>query len=380
MKVCVIPTIRDFPWGAPGKCMGQLVTELLKRGHEVQLFVAPIDMSAAEVAKLKALGVMIEQLPEPERDYVTWRGLRRRLDRWAGRSKNLAEMVGRFGPDHVFINQGGTWCAADEPFREVLTRYPGRYSLLCHSIGAESALSGAQLRKAENLAKNAKMVFFNSRWLKGRAESQIRREIPNSSYFQISPGPQFQLMPWPAPAKEARLAMVTRLDSNVKGIDLAVQAMERVNREGVRARLDIFGDGFDKEPLQQLIREAGEGAGVRLMGPLHDVTQAWRDHEMLLMPSRSEGLGLTTLEAMSCGRPVLRTPLGGCEEWIEDGVNGFVCPQADVESLVDTLETALAVRDRWREMGLAARAKIEAELDPRPGRVFLEALKPRAAD
>jgi glycosyltransferase involved in cell wall biosynthesis len=77
---------------------------------------------------------------------------------------------------------------------------------------------------------------------------------------------------------------------------------------------------------------------------------------------------------MSCGRPVLRTPLGGCEEWIEDGVNGFVCPQADVKSLVDTLEKAVAMRNRWRGIGLAANAKIKAQLDPRPGRVFLEAL------
>jgi glycosyltransferase involved in cell wall biosynthesis len=114
------------------------------------------------------------------------------------------------------------------------------------------------------------------------------------------------------------------------------------------------------------------------MGGVRDAAAVWRDHELLLMPSRQEGLGLAMLEAMSCGRPVLRTPLGGCEEWIEDGVNGFVCPQADVESLVETLERALAVRDKWREMGLAAHAKIKRDLDPRPGRVFLEALQPTA--
>jgi glycosyltransferase involved in cell wall biosynthesis len=218
-------------------------------------------------------------------------------------------------------------------------------------------------------------MFFNSRWLKGRAESQIRREIPNASYFQIAPGAQFQLQDWPGTSAAARLAMVTRLDCRVKGLDLAVQAMAHVNRDGLRARLDIFGGGFDKEQLQQLIREAGEGAGVELMGGAPDVSEVWRDHELLLMPSRTEGLGLAMLEAMSCGRPVLRTPLGGCEEWIEDGVNGFVCPRAEVAPLVETLERALAVRDKWREMGLAAHAKIKRDLDPRPGRVFLEALE-----
>ena len=376
MKVCVIPTIRDFPWGAPGKCMGQLVTELLQAGHEVQLLVAPVDFGSLEVRELAEQGASIQLLPDPERQYVKLRQLRRCLDLIVGRSRSLLAMVGKFAPDHIFVNQGGTWCAGDEPFKEVLARYRGRYSLLCHSIGDEDAFSGERLSSASDLAKNARKMFFNSRWIRGRAESQIRREIPNASYFQIAPGARFQLQDWPGTPPEARLAMVTRLDCRVKGLDLAVQAMTRVNRNGLCARLDIFGDGFDKEQLQQMIREAGEAAGVRLMGPLKDVSQVWRDHEILLMPSRSEGLGLTMLEAMSCGRPVLRTPLGGCEEWIEDGVNGFVCPQPDVESLVDTLERALAVRDRWREMGLAAHAKIKAHLDPRPGRVFLEALRP----
>jgi glycosyltransferase involved in cell wall biosynthesis len=374
MKVTVIPTIREFPWGAPGKCMGQLVAELLEGGHEVQWLVAPIDIGEKQVADLSARGAKIQQLPPPESGYVTLRRLRRRLDRLVGRSKSLVDAVGKFRPDHVFVNQGGTWCALDEPFDELLPKYVGRYSLLCHSTSDEGAFSGERLRKASDLARNAKRVFFNSRWLKGRAESQIRREIPNASYFQIAPGARFQLQDWPEISAVARLAMVTRLDCRVKGLDLAVQAMAIVNRGGLRAGLDIYGDGFDKEQLQQLVREAGDSAGVRLMGAVQDVSQIWRHHEMLLMPSRTEGLGLAMVEAMSCGRPVLRTPLGGCEEWIEDGVNGFVCPQADVKSLVDTLEKAVAMRNRWRGIGLAANAKIKAQLDPRPGRVFLEAL------
>jgi glycosyltransferase involved in cell wall biosynthesis len=358
--------------------MGQLVAELLDAGHDVQLFVAPIDASVAEVAALKARGAKIEVLPEPERDYVTLREWRRRLDRYAGRSISLLEEVRKFDPAHVFINQGSTWCAAAEPFIEVLSQYPGRYSLLCHSSSGEHAFSGEHLRTTDTLAKNARRMFFNSRWLKGRAEAEIQREIHNAALFQVRPAEDFQLMPWPESADKARLAMVTRLDCNVKGIDLAVEALARVNRAGLRARLDIFGEGFDRARVQQMLRDAGENAGVELMGGTQDVSEVWRDHELLLMPSRTEGLGLSMLEAMSCGRPVLRTPLGGCEEWIEDGVNGFVCPRADVDSLVETLERALALRDKWREMGLAAHAKIKRDLDPRPGRVFLEALQPEA--
>jgi glycosyltransferase involved in cell wall biosynthesis len=100
-------------------------------------------------------------------------------------------------------------------------------------------------------------MFFNSRWLKGRAEAEIQREIHNAALFQVRPAEDFQLMPWPESADKARLAMVTRLDCNVKGIDLAVEALARVNRAGLRARLDIFGEGFDRARVQQMLRDAG---------------------------------------------------------------------------------------------------------------------------
>ena len=376
MKVTVIPTIRHYAWGAPGKCLGALVEELLAVGHEVQLFVTPIDMNIAEVAELKALGARIEELPDPERDYATLRGPRRWLDRITGRSRKLTDMVRAFGPGHVFMNQGATWCVLHEQFSEVLSGYTNRYSLICHSNSSEIEVSEEQVREADRLASNARKMFFNSRWTKAQAESQIGRGIPNASCFQILPGANFHLIEWPKPTDAARLAMVTRLDCQVKGIDLAIDAVARVNQNGLRVRLDIFGEGADKEPLQKRILNAGGQAAVTLKGGLRDPSQVWRDHELLLMPSRKEGLGLSMLEAMSCARPVLRTPLGGCEEWIEDGVNGFVCPRADVAALVETLEKALAARDRWREMGLAANAKIKRDLHPHPGRVFLEALRP----
>lgn len=376
----MIPTIRYYAWGAPGRCAGALVEELLAAGHEVQLFVAPIDMEAREVAGLKARGARIERLPDPEPDYKTLRNLRRWWDRMNGRSQNLASMVRNFDPDHIFANQGGTWCAGDEAFREVLAGYPGRYVLICHSNGGEGTFHGERLRRADEMAGKAKALFFNSRWIKSLAEQQIGREMLNAVYFQIRPGEECRLVEWPEPTAEVRLAMVTRLDCGVKGIDLAVKALAEVNRDGVRARLDIFGEGEDRDCLAALIHAVGADASVRLMGAVGDVSRVWHDHELLLMPSRTEGLGLAMLEAMSCGRPVLRTPLGGCEEWIEDGVNGFVCPRADVAALVQTIERALAVRERWHEMGLAAHAKIKRELSPRPGRVFLEALQPEAAD
>ena len=138
----------------------------------------------------------------------------------------------------------------------------------------------------------------------------------------------------------------------------------------------MVGNGPDVAYLQDYARFRGVEDIVRFSGWKTDLAAVWSECELMLLPSRFEGLAVSMLEAMSFGRPVLRTPYGGCSEWIEDGVNGFVCPAAEVGALVETLKRALAVREHWREMGLAAHGKIKRELDPRPARVFLEALRP----
>ena len=67
-----------------------------------------------------------------------------------------------------------------------------------------------------------------------------------------------------------------------------------------------------------------------------------------------------------CGRPQLVTPVGGVPDWLTDGVNAFIAEDVSARSIEVALERALAQRQRWPEMGLAARQAFEAKRDPDP--------------
>ena len=80
---------------------------------------------------------------------------------------------------------------------------------------------------------------------------------------------------------------------------------------------------------------------------------------LMALPSIAEGFGLTIMEAMACGVPVICTHNTGGADFITHGRDGFVIPIRDVTALKQLLELGLADRDRFYEIGQAARKVAE---------------------
>lgn len=375
MKVAVIPTIRDFPWGAPGHCMGVLVEALLKAGHQVLWFVAPIDWKHEQVNRLRQSGARTVLLPDAPAAYSRLRRIRQFADRLLTPRPSLGAMLAEFQPDHIFLNQGATLCGAQSPFFEALQPHVGRYSLICHSNFPRPPLPPEALERARTLVTGAASVFFNSQWCRELAELQLAAPISASHVFQVPVRFRFeQPLAWPK-SQIPRLAMVSRLDVFTKGMDVTLQAVAQLRRDQVPLQLSIYGAGHDEVYLHELARFLNVDESVVFKGHADGIADVWREEEMLLLPSRFEGLSVAMVEAMGFGRPVLRTPYGGAAEWIEDGVNGYLCPAAEVPLLCTALRRALGERDRWSEMGRRGHAKVKANLHPDPASVFLEALQ-----
>ena len=145
----------------------------------------------------------------------------------------------------------------------------------------------------------------------------------------------------------------------VKQVDAVVRVFALI-RERVAARLLIVGEGPELGRAEQLINQLGIGAHVELVGEAQDVVGLLSVSDLFLLPSRQESFGLSALEAMSCGVPVVASNVGGLPEVIDDGVTGFLHPPDDVQGIAESAIRILSDPAMHERMA-AAGARIALE-------------------
>ena len=128
------------------------------------------------------------------------------------------------------------------------------------------------------------------------------------------------------------MIFVGRLDYDLKGLDLLIQALSIVKIEIPDFSLVMVGDGGGRERLENEIEKAGLKGNINMVGNSEDVMKYYMQASIALLPSRQEGFGLVVTEAMECGLPVISFKTKGPSEIIEDGVNGFLIDKYDVVS------------------------------------------------
>ena len=175
-----------------------------------------------------------------------------------------------------------------------------------------------------------------------------RREMPVKSDIVVIPNfldcnfhrraPDPQLRSRFASAGEKLVIHVSNLRP-VKQVDAVVRLFALI-RERVPARLLIVGEGPELGRAERLIDELGVTAHVELAGEVQDVVGLLSVSDLFLLPSLQESFGLSALEAMACGVPVVASNVGGLPEVITDGVTGFLHPPDHVERMA---ESAIAI-------------------------------------
>ena len=99
------------------------------------------------------------------------------------------------------------------------------------------------------------------------------------------------------------------------------------------AKLLLLGDGPERPAALERLKSLGLADRVTAPGLVEDLAEILPLGDLLLLPSRHESFGLIALEAMSCGVPVIATNRGGTDEFIDDGVNGFLRDPDDVAGM-----------------------------------------------
>ncbi len=206
-----------------------------------------------------------------------------------------------------------------------------------------------------------------------RADLIWRQRIPTDKVCTVPPGVDLTIFT-PGDRQSSRnqlgiddgrpmVLFVGRIDP-IKGIDTLLRAVELLPGLGSDAMAVLVGGDLDAAgqpdgPLARIAADA-ENAGIRdrihLLGsvPHHELPRLYRAADVVAVPSRYESFGLTAVEAMACGTPVVASRAGGLRFSVDEGEAGLLVPHSDPAALAAGLHQILSDLDLRRRLSAGA--------------------------
>jgi glycosyltransferase involved in cell wall biosynthesis len=198
---------------------------------------------------------------------------------------------------------------------------------------------------------------------------ELRRFVPASRVHHIangididhwSPETATPVAGFGVPDDAPVIGFVGRL-SPEKGVALLIDAFARLEPLGGReVHLLLAGDGPDRAALEAQAARLGVGSRVHFAGTVADARAVYRAVRLVALPSLTEGLPMTVLEAMACGRPAVATAVGELPALITPGETGWLLPNRDAAEFAGLLAGALRDEERLRRVGANARHLVAA--------------------
>lgn len=150
-----------------------------------------------------------------------------------------------------------------------------------------------------------------------------------------------------------------------KAYDVLLEAVAQLARRDPSMRFVIAGDDTDGllASLESQRDRLGIADRVRFTGFGRDVAAFLNGLDVFVLPSRSEGFSLATVEAMSCGLPVVVTRSGGPDEIVEDGRNGLMVPSESASAIAEALGRLASDATLRERLGNNARDRAIQDFD-----------------
>lgn len=143
-----------------------------------------------------------------------------------------------------------------------------------------------------------------------------------------------------------------------KGLDTLIDAMPKVVDRHSSAKLVIVGDGELREDLEAQVKALNLSDSVIFVGERDDVPDLLAAADLFVLPSVSEGLPISLLEAMASKLPIVATRVGGIPELVIDGETGRLTKSGDVAGMSAAMLSLLADTSKCKEAGNAGHARM----------------------
>jgi glycosyltransferase involved in cell wall biosynthesis len=160
----------------------------------------------------------------------------------------------------------------------------------------------------------------------------------------------------PQPLPDRARALFVGVLERYKNVDGLAAAWRRAAHRVPEARLQLVGSGTLQPVVEQLVRDLPEQTSWTARLTQAEISAALDDSTVLVLPSRSEGMGRVVVEAFCRGRGVVASRVGGIPDLVEDGRNGLLVAPGDLDALADAIVRVLGERELAERLGAGAAA------------------------
>ncbi|NJC71012.1 glycosyltransferase family 1 protein [Planosporangium thailandense] len=350
--------------GGQNTHVAELAIALANRGHEVRVYTRRDDPDLPDVVPFVD-GVLVEHVPAgpatfvPKDDLLPFMG---EFGRWMATRWTAPDFTPDVVHAHFWMSGLAALTATSSSRIPVVVTYHALGSIKRRYQGSKDTSPDTRLGLERELGHLADRIIAQC---SEEVEELGRMGIPRAS-IQIVPsgvntdrfsptGPRAERSPGGRP----RILSVGRMVER-KGFADLIQALYLVPE----AELVLLGGPqpgeLDREPMVTQLRRLAEKRGVadrvRIVGcvPKEDMADWYRSADVVACAPWYEPFGLTPLEAMACGVPVVAYAVGGLAESVIDGVTGVLVPPRDIRRLAAALRSVLG--DEVRRMSYASAA------------------------
>lgn len=148
---------------------------------------------------------------------------------------------------------------------------------------------------------------------------------------------------------------------DIKGLSDLIRAMASLCPEFSNLRLEIAGEGPERENLEAEVRRLHLTDRIRFLGWHREMEPVFSSWDIFAMPSLTEGFPMAALEAMAQGLPIVASNVGGLPELVDDGETGYLVPPSDPEALARRLRPLVVDAEHRQKMGAAGCRRVREQ-------------------
>lgn len=370
MKKILFVSDIGISWGGSEELWSKTAKRLVSSNYEIYASVNKFEKENERIKDLRSSGIKVEYRNKNLRRFLSKSKDHFNLSFFKNYKSNFEFQISRIKPDFIVFSQSHVFGLIKE--MNFANKMDIPYVSLTQLNSELSWPNDENYKVYRNAFINAKLNFFVSRGNLNMLENMLAMRIPNSSV--INNPTKFDQLPtldWPA-SKKVKFAFVGRIDFLHKGIDILIQSFNTSKWKERDFELNIYGTG-DVELAKELVA-MHKIPNVTFHGYMNSIEEIWRKNQVLLLPSRYEGMPLSMIEAMYSSRVVVTTNVAGHAELIEDNLNGYIAEAPHPTLFANKIEDVWENRNNLEKMGKLAKEDVVRKFGNDPIESFLSQL------